>query len=236
MKRGSKRRSIIWKISREDMYKITSAHNSLADILRYFGLHAGAGNYKTLKNRLKEDDIDYSHIKLGLNSNKGRKSIIKKSVLEYLKPHSTMKSSRLKERLLDQNVLENKCSKCGQEPIWDSKPLVLQLDHINGDSSDNRIENLRILCPNCHTQTSTFAGRKMKQHHNCLSCHKSITRGSTYCIKCSNQNKSQHQQTKIIWSASEELIKSTNEFGFCEIGRRLGVSDNAIRKRIANHQ
>jgi Zn finger protein HypA/HybF involved in hydrogenase expression len=232
MKRGSKRRSIIWTITKEDISKITNNHNSLADILRYFGLHAGAGNYKTLKNRLKEDSIDYSHIKLGLNSNRGRKSRKKKNVIEYLHSNSIMRSSRLKAKLLDGNVLENKCSKCGQGSIWNNEPLVLQLDHINGDSSDNRIENLRILCPNCHTQTPTFAGRRTKQHHNCLNCHKAISRGSSYCKKCTNKPP---QKTKIIWPQSKELIELTKEFGFCEIGRRLGVSDNAIRKRIKNY-
>lgn len=68
----------------------------------------------------------------------------------------------LKKRLLDCGILINKCSMLGcpnPNPVWNGKLLVLQLDHINGVSNDHRIENLRILCPNCHTQTETFAGR-----------------------------------------------------------------------------
>ena len=66
----------------------------------------------------------------------------------------------LKKRLLDAGILDNQCILCGQGPVWNGKPMVLQLDHINGKNNDHRIENLRILCPNCHSQTETYAGRK----------------------------------------------------------------------------
>ena len=68
-------------------------------------------------------------------------------------------SSRLKRRLIAEGYLEELCVECGLGPEWNGKQLVLQLDHINGVNTDNRIENLRILCPNCHTQTSTYVGR-----------------------------------------------------------------------------
>lgn len=66
---------------------------------------------------------------------------------------------RLKRYILALGVLPYLCGECGQGPEWNGKPLVLQIDHISGDSTDNRLENLRFLCPNCHSQTETFAGR-----------------------------------------------------------------------------
>lgn len=67
---------------------------------------------------------------------------------------------QLKKRCLDNGWLENECSICGIGPVWNDRPLALQLDHINGVNNDHRIENLRILCPNCHTQTETYAGKR----------------------------------------------------------------------------
>lgn len=68
----------------------------------------------------------------------------------------------LKQRLLNKGW-KNECAICGQGPVWNGLPLVLQLDHINGVNNDHRIENLRILCPNCHTQTDTFAGKRRQK-------------------------------------------------------------------------
>lgn len=74
----------------------------------------------------------------------------------------TSSSSSLKKRLVSSGMLDNVCSSCGLLPEWMGKPLSLQLDHINGIHNDNRLSNLRILCPNCHSQSPTYAGRNRK--------------------------------------------------------------------------
>lgn len=66
----------------------------------------------------------------------------------------------IKKNAIKRGVLENKCDECDIPPIWMGKPLVLQLEHVNGNRGDNRPENLRLLCPNCHTQTATWGRRK----------------------------------------------------------------------------
>jgi len=73
-----------------------------------------------------------------------------------LKRNTTIDRKRLKKHLIKAGLLPHKCSNCGQEPKWDNNPLVMVLDHINGINNDNRLENLRFLCPNCNSQTETF--------------------------------------------------------------------------------
>ena|ERR1035437_2569729 len=78
--------------------------------------------------------------------------------------NSTYPRHRLKERLIKFMIIDHKCQCCSIEHEWNNKPLILQLDHINGINNDNRLENLRFLCPNCHSQQETFAGKNSKKN------------------------------------------------------------------------
>lgn len=73
--------------------------------------------------------------------------------------HSTYHRRSLKKRLIQEGLILERCNECGLEPVWNNKSLTLQLDHINGVKDDNRLNNLQLLCPNCHSQTQTFGGR-----------------------------------------------------------------------------
>ena len=124
---------------------------------------SGGGNYRRMKDKITELELDVSHF-TGQGHLKGKNHgwSPRTSDEEIFKKDSSYRgsSTRLKERYLEQGF-DYCCSECGISE-WNGKPIVLQLDHINGERHDNRIENLRLLCPNCHSQTHTFAGRNKK--------------------------------------------------------------------------
>jgi hypothetical protein len=154
---AAKRSSKIWQISKTDLILLVKQSSSYKDVLSHFGLENKGNNFKTLRKRMIEDEISFDHFK---SRNEYLKSSQEPTPLELiLIEHSSFNRTHLKRKLLKAAILENKCTICGQLPIWNNKPLSLQLDHINGISDDNRIENLRILCPHCHSQTENFAGR-----------------------------------------------------------------------------
>lgn len=82
-------------------------------------------------------------------------------VEDIFKIHDKRENGKVRKYLIRHEIIDYKCSSCGLEDYWNGENLTLQLDHINGNSCDNRLENLRFLCPNCHTQTSTFCGRNI---------------------------------------------------------------------------
>lgn len=93
-----------------------------------------------------------------------KKWIEKKDLSYYLVEGKFCNTSRLKERLYAEGLKTEQCEECGINPIWNGKILVMHLDHIDGDSSNNLLENLRILCPNCHSQTETYCRGQRKKN------------------------------------------------------------------------
>lgn len=85
---------------------------------------------------------------------------------DVLVENSSYKRTNLKKRLLKDGILKNECVICGLQELWQDKHLNMILDHINGVYNDNRLENLRLLCPNCNSQTDTFSGRNKKYKNN----------------------------------------------------------------------
>ena len=137
---------------------------SYAEVMRKLGLKTAGSNYDTVKRKIKELSLDTSHM-TGKAWNQGEKyKPVKESkpLEEILMEHSTYVSTfHLKERLLKEKIKEYKCECCGRTE-WMGKPIALELHHINGIKDDLRIENLQILCPNCHAFTDNYRAKNIK--------------------------------------------------------------------------
>ena len=131
---------------------------SFAELCRRLGLAPEGSNPKTLRRKMDEFGVDYSHFTGKVWNKNPSNPVYKGKYLAKLCEHSSLSSSKAKNLVYKLGLKENKCEICGITE-WLGKPLVCELHHINGDSTDNRIENLQILCPNCHSQTDNFRSR-----------------------------------------------------------------------------
>jgi hypothetical protein len=157
VKEQRKKKSRIWLTSSEEFLKIYESSSTIREILTKLGYSGGWGNSRVmLRERIVFEGLD------PVDGRVGRVSQFRKSLDEILVVDSKYRRSCLKRQLMRENLLGTVCSICGIEPVWDEKPLVLILDHINGVHNDDRIENLRLVCPNCNSQLPPFAGRNRK--------------------------------------------------------------------------
>lgn len=157
---------------------------------------------------------------------------------------STASQKVLRDWYKKGNYVPYKCDCCGISE-WQGKKLALQLDHINGDNHDNRLENLHWLCPNCHSQTDTFCGKHVKKNHAtsegikketlkkyCIDCGKEISATAIRCSECAKI-----ASRSIERPSKNELLQFLIEHkgNFSEAGRVYGTSDNNVRKWCKNY-
>ena len=147
------------KRTREEFEQAAKNSYSLAAMCRKLGLKPCGGNYRIVHNAIDKYSIDTSHFKgQGWNVGLKFKPFQKKTLREILVINSTYQSSKLKNRLLNEGIKTHICECCGLTQ-WCSAQIPLELHHINGNHNDNRLENLLLLCPNCHALTETYRGK-----------------------------------------------------------------------------
>lgn len=242
------------KWTNEELILAVKTSKNYSEVLRKLGLKVLGGSYRTVQNRCRTLQLNTDHF-IGSgwylkNDNEKRNiNLAAIPLSDILIKNSDYNRCHLKKRLIKNKILEEKCKICGLEKTWMDKPLTLHLDHIDGDNRNNCLNNLRLLCPNCHSQTETYCGKKLKkikkqeklkqriikQKQNtinfCYIClENKVYKKNNKCKKCASK-----LSLKIKWPSNEDLIEMVKNKPYTTIAKELGVSDNAIRRRLKTH-
>lgn len=149
------------KVSLVNLQERINSSDNWSDLLRSFGLKPGSGNHRGIKSYVEDNNLNVDHFCGNLKQIRSMVSNKKLPLDAILVENSDYRNTgSLKRRLLKETNMVNECSICGQQPWFNGNILIMVLDHINGNNRDNRITNLRLVCPNCNSQLSTSYGRK----------------------------------------------------------------------------
>lgn len=226
--------AIIDQYSEQELRDIIKNSKSYAEVLKKLGYSSTHGdNNATLKKRIEAYGIDISHFSPYNGTKRSEENVFVEN--------STASQATLRRWYIKGEYTPYICSICGQEPLWQGKELTLILDHINGINNDDRLENLRWVCPNCNQQLDTTGFKKMRveqvassqKKFYCAECGKEITKysNSGLCADCASKNRRVCERPP-----REELKEMIRTRTFTEIGKLYGVADNTVRKWCDSYQ
>jgi ferredoxin len=230
------------RYSEQEIREAVESSPSLTAALRLLGLRPAGGNHKTLKRHIAHYGISTEHFDPNwvLRGPRPRAAI---PLEQILVENSNYSRRYLKRRLYDAGLKARACELCGQGETWRGRSMSLILDHVNGMATDNRIENLQIVCPNCAATLDTHCGRKNRIHlqpRPCEHCGEEFTPKywtQRYCSQaCGVHSKGSRdprpERRKVDRPPHEQLLGEVANLGYSAVGRKYGVSDNAVRKWI----
>ncbi len=220
---------------------------SYSETLRRLEMCPSGGAHLILKKYLEIWAISTEHFDPYATHRDRKGHVDRRSLEEILVEGSRYHRGHLKRRLFDEGVKLRACELCGQGEVWCGRRMSLILDHVNGIRDDNRLENLRIVCPNCAATLVTHCGRKNKlEPRQCLRCAELFQPRSSrqrYCsLGCGSRHDRSHLRGprpsawKVQRPTHRQLTADLAGKSYTAVGRKYGVSDNTIRKWVSSFE
>jgi hypothetical protein len=234
------------RYTKEQAGAAVAVSKSYSEVLRRLGMRPAGGNHALLKKYVDEIwGISTDHFDSGAAANRNLNKTAQ-PLAEILIEGSTYSRGKLKERLFNEGLKERVCEMCGQDENWRGRSMSLILDHVNGIPDDNRIVNLRIVCPNCAATLDTHCGRKNRREpieRRCRRCGREFFAKYLKHRYCSRQcgmkwdrsvlrGRPRLDQRQAERPPYEQLLEEIEAKSYLAVGRKYGVSDNAVRKWV----
>jgi hypothetical protein len=213
------RNAILYQYTHEQLEAYMAESHSITDLVHRLGVSYTRWTRQLVKARLDEFGLDYNSLVCSGVSKQKIDHAKKYSHDDLFREGSSPSRASLKKRFMKLDIAPYQCATCKLGPEWQGQKLVLILDHINGVNNDNRVENLRFLCPNCNAQTPTFTGKNTAFDKEKYTPSK---RRST----------PKPRQSKDIGLTIEELHKLAWEKPMSILAKELGMSDKGLKKRL----
>jgi hypothetical protein len=235
------------KYTKELLEPIVARSKSFAEVTRELHASSRTGSQTHISRVIRKFNIDTNHFTgrrwtKNISSKDLPQHMKPKPIETYLKKGSTIKSARLLKKLIKCDMKKHICEHCSRT-TWNDESIPLELHHVDHDHTNNELQNLELLCPNCHASIHKPKPKPKKERvctvSFCPDCGKKISYGAVHCSNCYNKYRSETarkcQRTKIDWPTRDELLTRLKDTSYLALGKELGVSDNAIRKRLKNH-
>jgi hypothetical protein len=235
------------RYTEDEAQKAVAASFSYAEALRRLGMCQTGGAWQVLRKYIRIWGICTDHFDPHAVQNRALAPSRSRPLENVLVRGSRANGTQLKERLYAAGLKTAACELCGQDELWRGRRISLILDHVNGDASDNRLENLRILCPNCNATLDTHCGRNARVvplERQCALCGRSFRpkyASHRYCsrtcgVRYDRRGGERPGARKVERPPHARLAREVAAMGYRAVGRRYGVSDNAVRKWVRRYE